>query len=267
MANMSGHTNAIRQTGLWQNAGVERNYENDDYYRRTHWRSNNLSYASKTTHECQNNCSNEGLLRGFRSRIVIDLIRRFGRTYCLHPCGDWIWFGWEFKWLWGRKYVGYTESTWQGNRVPLVWSVATYPPTATHSRLTCFFSVTSASIKTNSVSWIWMSVHTSASCRHFVTTRRNNSKDYNNNNNNNSNNSHKWRFDIQQTRTLCRSLRQCTVHKICTYVRRLSPLPENSAASPVTVTNKLCNLLWLNVHSHAEKSVGSFFLSPEPEVT
>ena len=31
----SGHTNAIRQRGLWQNAGAERSYENGDYYRGT----------------------------------------------------------------------------------------------------------------------------------------------------------------------------------------------------------------------------------------
>ena len=80
--------------------------------------------ASRTTLECQkrsssNNCSNEeGLFRGFRSRSVIGLFRRFGRTYCLPPCGDWIWFGWMFKWLWGRKYVGYMgwlESNWPIN--------------------------------------------------------------------------------------------------------------------------------------------------------
>ena len=73
-------------------------------------------YATRQnmTHECQNNCLNEGLFRGFRSRSVIGLIRRFGRTYCLHPCGDWIWFGWKFKWLWGKKYVGYMG--WLANK-------------------------------------------------------------------------------------------------------------------------------------------------------
>ena len=75
-----------------------------------------------------------------------------------------------------------------------------------------------------------MSVHSSGSCRHFVT--------------------HgvatqrtiiiiiiiatKWRFDIHQTCTFRCSLRKCTVYKICTRtnVWRLSPYQKHSAASP-----------------------------------
>lgn len=82
----SGYTNAIRQTGLWQNAGAERSYENDDL-------SANVleikQYMRRVKDDARvSNCSNVGLFKGFRSRSVIGLIRRFGRTYRLHPCGD-----------------------------------------------------------------------------------------------------------------------------------------------------------------------------------
>jgi hypothetical protein len=115
--------------------------------------------------------------------------------------------------------MGWLENTWPINarQSGTTSVVCRHVPSNCQTQPTRFFPVTSASIKTNSVAWIWMSVHTSASCRHFVTTRRSNSMDYNNNNNNNNNN-HKWRFDIQQTRTVRCSLRQCTNVQFTKYV-------------------------------------------------
>ena len=111
-----------------------------------------------------------------------------------------------------------------------------------------------------------MSVHTSASCRHFVTTRRSTSKGYNNNNNNN-NNSHKWRFDIQQTRTLRCSLRQCTVHKTCTYVWRLSPHPVSHNHQQVLhlgTAERTYMLIHNNIQTNPGSSNGPLILSLVP---
>ena len=74
----------------------------------------NLWDASKTTHECQNNCSNECLFRGFRSRSVIGLsdvseertasillVSEFGSGRSLSDCEEEsmsiIWGGWRIS--------------------------------------------------------------------------------------------------------------------------------------------------------------------------